>query len=154
MTLYFAFGSNMDFSQMSARCPSAHVVGIGQLLENALGFPHFSIARQCAVAGYRLALGKSVWGVIYDVSETDLAYLDTFEGFSPSRDRTLNKYNRVQINIVCNAQTLNCMTYQATPHDAPGLTSRHYLGQLISGARHHGLPVDYVAFLEEFKTLD
>ena len=46
------------------------------------------------------------------------------------------------------------MTYEATPHDAPGLTSKHYLGQLISGARQHGLPPDYVTFLEAFKTLD
>lgn len=154
MTLYFAFGSNMDFSQMSARCPSARVVGIGEFMGHQLGFPHFSTARQCAVAGYWPNPETSVWGVVYDVSDTDLAHLDTFEGFSPARDRNLNKYNRVQIGVRCNGQILDCMTYEATPHDAPGLTSKHYLGQLISGARQHGLPQNYVTFLEAFKTLD
>ena len=154
MTLYFAFGSNMDFSQMSARCPSSRVVGAGELPDHELGFPHFSAARQCAVAGYLPAQGKSVWGVVYDVSEADLAHLDTFEGFDPARDRKLNKYNRVQVDVRCTGQMLDCMTYQATPHEAPGLTSRHYLGQLISEARHHRLPTGYITFLGRFETLD
>jgi gamma-glutamylcyclotransferase len=154
MTLYFAFGSNMDIAQMIARCPSSRVIGPGELRGHELAFPHYSQKRQCAVAGYQPASGCSVWGVVYDASGADLAHLDTFEGFDPHRDRALNKYNRVQINVSCSGKMLNCMTYQATPHPAPGLTSRHYLGQLISGARQHGLPADYVAFLERFPTLD
>ncbi len=153
MTLYFAFGSNMDFSQMSARCPSARIVGPGEFQNHELVFPHFSVVRQCAVAGYRPAAGRSVWGVVYDVADPDLAHLDTFEGFDPARDAALNKYNRVRIGVACNSGALDCMTYRATPHDAPGLTSRHYLGQLISGARFHRLPTPYIAWLERFETL-
>lgn len=154
MSLYFAFGSNMDITQMMSRCPGGKSVGAGVLLGHELAFPHFSQKRRCAVAGYQPAPRKSVWGVVYDATDADLAHLDNFEGFDPARDRGLNSYNRVQVDIVYHGKTLDCMTYQATPHEAPGLTSRHYLGQLISGARHHRLPADYVAFLQRFETLD
>ena len=154
MTLYFAFGSNMDIAQMMERCPATRIVGPAELRDHELAFPHYSGARRCAVAGYRPAPGKSVWGVVYDARDDELLYLDTFEGFRFGRPRADNAYNRVEIEVLGNGAPLACMTYEATAHEAPGFTSRHYLGQLVAGARHHGLPADYVAFLEGFPVLD
>src|SRR5436309_7522291 len=40
--LYFAYGSNLDPEQMSARCPSHRVIGLAELKEHRLVFPLFS----------------------------------------------------------------------------------------------------------------
>lgn len=144
----------MDIAQISARCPSTVVVGPATLPGHALCFPRFSPRRCCAVAGFRPSPGGSVWGVVYDVSETDLRHLDTFEGFRPDRDPALNGYNRVTVDVMRDRRKLSCMTYAATHDLSPGLTSRHYLGQLVAGARHHGLPADYISQLERIDVLD
>jgi len=154
MTRYFAFGSNMDFAQMVARCPSTTVICVAEFRDYALDFPRFSPKRQCAVAACRSEPGQSVWGVVYEVSDADLAHLDTFEGFRPDRHPSENGYNRVDVEVNCNGAMLRCMTYEAQrDQQSVGLTSRHYLGQLITGARFHGLPADYISFLEAIPTL-
>lgn len=154
MPLYFAFGSNMDIAQMAARCPSTVAIGAAELPGHALCFPRFSPRRHCAVAGFCPSPGNSVWGVVYDVSEPDLRNLDAFEGFVPGRDPALNGYNRVQVDVHHRSRVISCMTYAANESAAPGLTSRHYLGQLIAGARHHGLPPHYISMLEQVAVLD
>ena len=48
--LYVAYGSNMDWEQMRARCPTARFVGIAELRDHELVFPRKSKKRRCGVA--------------------------------------------------------------------------------------------------------
>lgn len=154
MLPYFAYGSNMDPAQMLARCPSAIALGPAEFRDHELAFPRFSAVRQCAVAGCLPAPGKSVWGVVYRVSEVDFAHLDIFEGFRPERQPAHNSYNRAEVSVLLAGAPLTCMTYEANPSPDPGATGHHYLGQLIVGARHHGLPADYIAMLMAIEVLE
>ncbi len=48
---YFAFGSNMNESQMVERCPSTRFVGVATLPDRRLAFTRRSVNRGCGVAG-------------------------------------------------------------------------------------------------------
>ncbi|HEU4404537.1 MAG TPA: gamma-glutamylcyclotransferase family protein [Polyangiaceae bacterium] len=80
MIRYFAYGSNLDWAQMRARCPSACPLGRARLAGHALAFGGHSGHWGGAVASVVRARGRAVDGVLYALSEADLEALDGFEG--------------------------------------------------------------------------
>ncbi|MGB7938967.1 MAG: gamma-glutamylcyclotransferase family protein, partial [Pseudolabrys sp.] len=73
MTLYFAYGSNMDRSAMKRRCPGARAVGPG-VLE---GYRFF-----VGVDGWgsvRASRGDAVHGVLWRLTPRDIAVLHAYE---------------------------------------------------------------------------
>lgn len=71
---YFAYGSNLNFGQMSYRCPEATVVGTAKLEGYELAFRR----------GYLTILpkeGSTVEGLIWSVTEQDESHLDRYEGY-------------------------------------------------------------------------
>jgi gamma-glutamylcyclotransferase (GGCT)/AIG2-like uncharacterized protein YtfP len=78
--LTFAYGSNLDEDQMRARCPSARPLGRARLAGHALAFGGYSGRWGGAVASVVRAPGRTVEGVLYDLSRDDLRGLDAFEG--------------------------------------------------------------------------
>jgi hypothetical protein len=71
--LYFAYGSNMDPTQMQARCPDARFVSLACLNGHVLCFPRRSKTRGCGVSSILAKDGCETWGVIYELSDADLA---------------------------------------------------------------------------------
>ncbi len=74
MPLYFAYGANMDAAAMAARCPRSTLIGQGRLNRH-----RFIIMRE----GYASVLRDPracVWGVIWDLSLSDVPALDRYEG--------------------------------------------------------------------------
>ncbi len=72
--LYFAYGSNLDPEQMQWRCPDAIALGSARLDDWAW---------RIGGRGYATvspAPGAQVWGGIWNVSDSDLARLDRYEG--------------------------------------------------------------------------
>ena len=75
---YFAYGSNLSVSQMIQRCPDSRFVGIGTLH----GYKWIICKR-----GYANIVkqedskhpGNVVWGLVFNVSEDDVALLDKYE---------------------------------------------------------------------------
>src|SRR5689334_19299169 len=49
----FAYGSSMNESVMTERCPGAQAVGQGQLPDHQICFPRWSDSRQSFVAGFK-----------------------------------------------------------------------------------------------------
>jgi hypothetical protein len=151
--LYFAYGSNMDWPQMQLRCPTTRFVGRATLRDRQLAFTRLSSGRGCGVADVVRAPGHKVWGVVYDVAESDVATLDGHEGFHA--DRAQNAYWRRECSVHIeddDRQPLTVASYFATSQaDAP-LPNRIYLQHLISGARHWRLPDTYIEQLESINT--
>src|SRR5947208_12969770 len=70
--LYFAYGSNMDSTQMKERCPSAKFVCRAKLPSHRLAFTLRSCRRGCGVADILRDEAKDVWGVVYELPENEL----------------------------------------------------------------------------------
>lgn len=76
---YFAYGSNLDPVQMRRRCPRSTPLGRATLRQHRLVFP-----RPCAhwgggVAGIEPHEPSNVEGVLYHLTDADLAALDACE---------------------------------------------------------------------------
>jgi len=145
MAWYFAYGSNMQSATLRGRR--------GILFHRALS----GRAR-----GWRLVLDKpgliptgsafaniipdasaEVWGVLYQIDDTDLGHLDLTEGV------LIGNYVRIEIPVVPSIANppVSAFTLISDRRD-PGLRpSTRYMGLLIAGAEEHGLPPDYVGFL-------
>lgn len=80
MPLVFAYGSNLAWDQMKARCPSARVVGAAALVGYRLAFVGWSARWRGAVATVIPSSGNLTAGMVYRVSWPDLLQLDRFEG--------------------------------------------------------------------------
>jgi len=149
--LYFAYGSNMDWSQMQARCPASRFVCTASLDGHGLCFPRRSDRRGCGVASIAPLAGGVVWGVVYAVTAGDLDALDGHEGYGPGRAASENRYNRRPIEVLPDGaagQPMKVWTYVAVEQDGqPFLPNAGYHGQIIAGAAHWGLPADYLARL-------
>ena len=146
---YFAYASNLDPVEMRARCPGHRVVGLAALPDHRLGFPLYSADWRGGVASLALAHGEKVWGVVYDLTDSDLASLDAYEGWKAPGDQH-NLYDRetVMVELVradddSVPRRLRALTYIAHTSN-PSPPSRAYLDVLLRGARHHRLPDDYI----------
>lgn len=78
--LVFAYGSNLCFTQMLTRCPSARFVERAHLTGFSLIFASFSVKWTGGVAGLAIAKRARTPGVIYSISQNDLVKLDRIEG--------------------------------------------------------------------------
>lgn len=154
--IYFAYGSNMDPAQMGRRCVGARAQGIGCLADHRLTFPRWSNIREHAVASVEPSLGDAVWGVLYAMTAADWESLHRREGFfGPGNLK--NGYDLRSVKVVNHVELVAAKTYVANVNPKrpePGLTSTHYLGQIINGAIKHGLPDAYVAQLRAVPTCD
>ena len=95
--------------------------------------------------------------MIYEISEEDSSKLDAREGYSPVREKTENSYNREIIEVFENgdlSKPKKVSIYIAVKRENPGLPNKQYLDHILRGARHFGLPTDYIQRLELWDTKD
>ena len=78
--LYFAFGSNMLSSQMQARCPGASFHSTVRVDSYELCFPMISFTRGgMGVSSIRRNKDAYVEGIVYNLTENDIARMDRYE---------------------------------------------------------------------------
>ncbi len=138
--LYFAYGSNMLSECLRSRITSMKTVGRASLKDRKMVF------NKCSKDGSGKANiiespGSVTWGVLYEVDAQDLDTLDRIEG----------GYERVAVRV----QKPNGNVVEAVTYVFEDLTNdlrpyRWYKKLLLSGAREHNLPQDYIAYLEGF----
>jgi hypothetical protein len=136
MTLYFAYGANMEQGAMRVRCPGATVLGTARL----------SGWRYVIASGYgsvERAAGRAVFGVLWRLTPRDLAALNIFE----SLDSGL--YRRAILTVEAGPKRERALVYigrgGGKPHPMPG-----YQERLVEAARGWRLPGRYV---EELRRL-
>jgi hypothetical protein len=132
MTLYFAYGSNMDRDAMAARCPQAQAIGPG------------------ALPGWRFFIGSEGWGsvdpspggmvhgVLWRLTPRDRAALHTYE--------LLHKglYDVRTLPVLLGARRVPAMTY-VLRRRIPGEPKPGYIELIVRAARDWNLPERYVA---------
>jgi gamma-glutamylcyclotransferase (GGCT)/AIG2-like uncharacterized protein YtfP len=149
--LYFAYGSNLNPTQMAARCPGHVVVGRASVPGYSLRFRGYGRDWAGAVGTIEPAPGQVVHGVLFELTPAHYTTLDEYEGYDgpglPS-----NLYDRVEIEVVSESgEKVQALTYVIRPR-AEGLPSRAYRDTIVIGLRHHGLPDEYVRGLEAHAT--
>lgn len=153
--LYFAYGSNLDPTQMSERCPHASMIGLAKLPAHRLAFTRFSRKRQCGVADIIAHERHEVWGVIFSITGSDLQRLDLSEGYNRQTDSGAYIWRPKQVQLQHTPEELTAFTYVVERRECPEpLPSRAYLGQIVNGGRHWKLPVAYTEMLLRTQTLD
>ena len=147
--LVFAYGSNMDPAQMRERCPESDLSWfIAEAREWRLCFPRRSDKRKGGVGSIVADKAKSVWGVVFSVSECDMKRLDRFEGVPKS-------YKRDHISVTDQGGGGHIVwTYFAIPQDDPAKEydpHEDYIGLYVKGAEYFSLPAGYVESLRALK---
>ena len=143
---YFAYGSNLDPERKEQRT--------GEIRR----------ARHSRLPGYRFAfnkLGKNgsgkaniipdeaseVWGVVYRCSQDTMRTLDRYEGVP-------DQYVRHIVRVVLDSgEELDAAAYIARAERVrEGLNpDPGYLAHILTGARHHQLPTDYIKMIKGLK---
>jgi cation transport regulator ChaC len=141
---YFAYGSNLSVDQKELRT--------GRIRQ----------AVRCRLPGYRFDFNKrgehgqvyanivvdgtsEVWGVAYLCSPAAMREMDKCEGVAAGH------YERLPVEVILESgQRIEAIAYIAGAAFVcqPRAPSDDYLERIISGARHHGLPADYVERIE------
>ena len=140
MTLYAAYGPNMEPALMQERCPHSPLRSTGWLLGWRLTFGGEEFGWDGALATIVEDPLEQVFVALYDVPEEDRAHLDELE----SATTGLYLSTRVRVSTLEGEQL--AWTYALAAYEG-GLPSASYLGLLVHAAEAAGAPDDYVAAL-------
>jgi phage replication-related protein YjqB (UPF0714/DUF867 family) len=133
---YFAYGSNLCAQQMARRCPEAADPRPATLAD------HDWLINSRGVATVEPFAGSTVHGVLWWLSDHDLATLDSAEGV-PVR------YRRDRLTVHTADGPAPAWVY-IDHRTEPGPPRPGYLERIIDGAQHHGLPQRWVDFLRRW----
>lgn len=133
---YFAYGSNLCVRQMARRCPGAVDPRPARLSD------HDWLINERGVATVEPFDGSVVHGVLWRLTDHDLATLDSAEGV-PVR------YRRDRLTVHTDDGPADAWVY-IDHRVEPGPPRPGYLERIIDGALHHGLPQRWVEFLRRW----
>ncbi|MDV3134095.1 poly-gamma-glutamate hydrolase family protein [Mycobacterium sp. 29Ha] len=133
---YFAYGSNLCVRQMARRCPGAVDPRPATLAD------HDWLINERGVATVEQFDGSQVHGVVWQLTDTDLATLDSAEGV-PVR------YRRDRLTVHTDDGPYQAWVY-IDHRVEPGPPRPGYLERVVDGALHHGLPQRWIDFLRRW----
>ncbi len=145
--LYFAYGSNLNFSDLTDWCYRNNQsialipkVSTGFIPDTKLVFNYYSFSRQGGTLNIQDCLGHATPGVLFEVSESDLAVLDKKEGAPYC-------YERIQtIAITPDGYEYDVVTYRVIHENTQEFVqpSKEYLNIVMEGYSAHGLDTSFL----------
>ncbi|MQA27367.1 MAG: gamma-glutamylcyclotransferase [Micromonosporaceae bacterium] len=140
MSLYAAYGSNLDPGRMQAYCPHSPLVGTGWLEGWRLTFAGGDLGWESSLATAVEDLASRVFVALYDVHPFDQKTLDELEG----ADSGL--YRKLHVQVATLDGDKSAWLYVFTGYEG-GPPTVWYLRELADAAEKAGAPDDYVAAL-------
>ncbi len=135
--LYFAYGSNLTFSRLRSRAPSARFVARARHSRGRLSFDKDG-RDGSGKANFAPSGGDGVWGVVYSIASEHWEGLDAHE---PG-------YNRVPVTLRTeDGEEITAQTYVAQVLTDDPVPFDWYKQLLVDGAREHRLPAAWVKLL-------
>lgn len=144
----------MNWPEMHQRCPSAKFVCIASLADHHLKFTRRSKNRGCGVADAVYEEGATVWGVVYEILDTEIGILDKCEGFNPGRE--LNAYVREERHVCRDGdkeKPLLVSVYFVNNKENCHLPDEKYKRLIVEGAEYWHLPTEYIEQLCRIKVV-
>jgi gamma-glutamylcyclotransferase len=144
---YFGYGSNMNPEIFQGRRGLSPAATVRALLEGyRLCFDIAVGPGERGVANLEAVATASTWGVAYLLTTTEADHLDRTEGVH------VGIYSRNPVEIALDGgERVPAFTYRSDRTTTGRKPSPRYIGLLLDGARAHGLPAEYVRFLEGFE---
>ena len=139
MTLYFAYGSNMNRATMTQRCPAARAIGPAILQ----GYKFF-----VGIDGWgsvRPAPGEAVHGVLWRLTPRDIAALHAYELLHQGL------YDVRHLPVRNGSKRVRAMIYLLRRR-APGKPKPGYVEMIAACARAWKLPERYIRSVERCST--
>ena len=136
---YAAYGSNLHPVRLTARVPSADLIGSSFLPGWSLRFHKVSNVDGSAKCSIERG-GEGTWHAIYRMAAEEKRVLDACEGLGKG-------YDDLTLDI---PEYGRCFTYIASPsHIRPGLEPFDwYKAMVLRGCETNRFPVDYVAAIQ------
>ena len=131
MKPYFAYGSNMWNDQMNRRCPQNKKIGIARL-------PGYRwIISNRGYANVVKSEEHTVEGVLFEISDTDEAALDGYEGVASG------SYAKAEIQVLSGDKSLPALVY-VDPVTTEGTPPAEYVQRINAALADAGLTAEYV----------
>ncbi|MGE0858417.1 MAG: gamma-glutamylcyclotransferase family protein [Gammaproteobacteria bacterium] len=141
---YLAYGSNLWPPRLAARVSVLASLGKVALPGQTLAFTKRGAdgSGKCHLAS---AAAATAWGVVYRIPAQDKPVLDRIEGVG-------HGYAVAQVEVAAHGL---CFVYQAlaTALDPRLRPFDWYRAYVLAGARHHGLPSDYIEAIASTPTV-
>lgn len=137
MTLYAAYGSNLDPRRMAQRAPSSPVRGSGWLRGWRLTFAAEDVGWDGALSTVVEDATSSVFVMLYDITPQDEHALDEWEGAD------MGIWTKIRVRVQTMGQHELAWLYVVNGYEG-GLPSAQYLGIIADAAEAGGAPADYV----------
>ena len=140
MTLYAAYGPNMDPRTMMERCPHSPLQSTGWLQGWRLTFGGEEYGWDGSLATIVEDPFEQVFVAVFDVTDEDVAQMDDWESVATGL------YLKIQVRIATMLGEVVAWTYVLDAYEG-GMPSASYLGILADAAEAADAPVDYVSAL-------
>ena len=140
MSLYAAYGSNLDARLMTRRAPHSPLRGTGWLDGWRLTFGGEDLNWEGALGTVVEDAAARVFVALYDLSEADEAALDSWDG------ATLGYYRKSRVRVTTRDGDAVAWLYVINGYEG-GLPSVRYLSIMADAAEAAGAPADYVTEL-------
>lgn len=145
MNNYFAYGSNLNETQMKERCPDSRIIGRAVLKRYRIGFTIGSLIWKGGCADIIKSENDEVWGLIYEVSESDLKNLDKIEG-SPYF------YRRIVVHVKKeNGEKIDVFAYEVVKKKKFIAPSEKYFEVILNASKKFNFPESYISYLLKAK---
>jgi len=141
---YFAYGSNLCRATLVERRGLQPLeIRRARLDGHRLTFDLPVGPGERGVANLVADPAAAIWGVCYLLDAAACDHLDHTEGVHRGY------YRRLEVSVVTDdGASLRAFAYQGTTSVAGRKPSQRYLGLLLDGAREHGLPEEWIRYLE------
>ena len=128
---YFAYGMNTNLDEMARRCPTAQCLGPAYIKDHRLVFRTH--------ADVESAAGEQCWGVLWEISQTDLKALDLLEGFP-------YYYGRKTVMIHKQDHFVAGLVYYMNDQTSEQEPSLGYYQTVWEGYQQNDVPTDQLKF--------
>ena len=125
--LYFAYGMNTNQDEMTYRCPDAQSLGHARLIDHAFRFAYHADVVPC--------LSSYVDGVLWSITDQDLASLDQLEGYPIY-------YGRQQVRVSQGSRIFLAICYSMQPGQPDAAPSDRYMNMVLEGYAQHHVPTE------------
>lgn len=142
VTLYAAYGSNLDPHRMAQRAPASPVFGTGWLRGWRMTFAGEDVGWDGALSTVVEDPEGEVFVMLYDVPAQDQHLLDAWEGTD------LGLWAKIRVRVDTRDGDQLAWLYVLDAYEG-GLPSAHYLGVIADAAEAGGAPGHYVQKLRE-----